>query len=423
MSTTARVFVLCVTLAVASFLIYTSANADSIIYQQPDQSASLTTTGSKWVLPNGLEGFLTRIMFRGGASSVPSTGELQMTCMTTPNNLTQDICAADEFATTTISGISLAVGNNEIELDMSGYNIELLPARYYYFNFNTTSGGTPRLYGSTTTDQCVVGCDVNQGSPYMYVWASETQPSQIATTSRVTSQTMPTNGATAPSTAVTFQFSWFNSGYELYSVAQVEVSDVTNGYQYTPQQSNAALTGYGTTTQTYTLATNHLHLWRGCLLNPNTNQKTCSGYYSLNVVGPSASSSIPILPDIDDTNASSTIQSSLWGFLNVPQLLQTKLPFAYFFQVADLLNELQATTTEAVSPVVFDYSSLNISTTTKNALPARWEAFSTTTVTQYIPAPVLSAWRILMSSVIWFGFAMYVYHAIGRLFTGNTNTV
>lgn len=279
------------------------------------------------------------------------------------------------------------------------------------------------MYGSTTTDQCVVGCDVNQGSPYMYVWASETQPSQIATTSRVTSQTMPTNGATAPSTAVTFQFSWFNSGYELYSVAQVEVSDVTNGYQYTPQQSNAALTGYGTTTQTYTLAANHLHLWRGCLLNPNTNQKTCSGYYSLNVVGPSASSSIPILPDIDDTNASSTIQSSLWGFLNVPQLLQTKLPFAYFFQVADLLNELQATTTEAVSPVVFDYSSLNISTTTKNALPARWEAFSTTTVTQYIPAPVLSAWRILMSSVIWFGFAMYVYHAIGRLFTGNTNTV
>jgi len=288
--------------------------------------------------------------------------------------------------------------------------------------FPKTGSAARMLYGASSPDQCDTNC-VEGTAPYLYVYGAETEPSQPDTTSRILSLIQPTNGATAPSTAVTFQFSWFNSGLELYTKAQTEISDVTSGFQYAPQQSSAAVSGYGTTTQIYTLTANHLHLWRACLFNPDSGQKTCSAYRSLNVVGPSASSSVPIFPDVNGDNATSSIEGSFWSFLNVYTLLQSKLPFAYFFQVADLMNELQSTTTATIEPVIFDYAGLDISSTTKNSLPDQWEAFSTTSVTEYIPPSVLSAWRLLMSSVLWFGFAMFAYHRITGLFTGNTHAV
>jgi len=278
-------------------------------------------------------------------------------------------------------------------------------------------------YGVSSPQNCALiagsfrACD---GSPHLIVNGTETAPEGQNTMSRILQQVTPANGATAPTTEVTFQFSWFNSGLELYSVAQTEISDATSGFQYVPLQSNAAVSGNGTTTQTYELEANHLHLWRGCLLNPDTNEKTCSGYFSLNVVGPSASSSFPLLPEVDENNATSTAQGGIFAFLNVPQLMQTRYPFSYFYAIGGLYRELQATSTDAVAAVVLDYENLAISTTTKSALPSSWEVFGTSTVTQYIPTPVLAAWRVLMSSVIWMGFAFFMYRRITGLFHQTT---
>jgi len=281
------------------------------------------------------------------------------------------------------------------------------------------------VFGNTTADRNCSGQCVFSGTstPYLYIWGQETQPSQVASSSRVISQITPTNGSTAPSTEVQFVFSWYNTGLEGYSVAQTEINDISSGFQYTPIQSNAALSGTGQTTQIYTLTANHLHTWRGCLLNPTTFQKTCSGYYSLNVVGPSASSSFPVLPEINETNATSSAQGGIFAFLNVPQLLQSKYPFSWFFDIADLYQQLQASSTEDVAAVALEYSLLDISSTTKNALPSSWEVFSTSTITQFIPESVLNAWRLLMTAVIWMSVVAYLYHAVSRLFSGNTEHV
>jgi len=299
------------------------------------------------------------------------------------------------------------------------------------FFLSKFNAGDPNAtyFGNNNTDRnCVAGgagtCTFpNEGTPYLYIWGQPEQPNQFASTSRIISQIAPLNGATTASTEVQFDFSWFNSGQELYTVAQAEISDVTGGIQLVPQQSNAALSGTGQTTQIYELQANHYHIWRGCLLNPTTAQKTCSPFHSFEVVGPSASSSFPVVPDINETNATSSAQGGMFAFLNVPQLMQSKYPFSWFFDIADLYQELQASSTEDVATVTLDYSSLDISTTTKNALPSSWTVFGTTTITAFIPEPVLDAWRVLMSAVIWMAVVAYLYHAIARLFSGQQDHV
>jgi len=432
MKATVFAYISSVAIAVAFFICITTAHAEEIIYQQPLRTQNIASSSISvlYVLPSGLDGFLTEIQ-AWVRNSTALNGNATVGCY--QDALGTIACPASEPLGTgrqvTLSGSQVPLvttaGGASLVLDFEAATtsaaLELQSNRYYRINISNGGTGVIEVYGITSPNQCTQNCT---GSPYTYVFGVETQPPQFDTSSRILRQVTPTNGATAPTTQVTFQFSWYNSGFELYSVAQTEISDVTSGFQYVPQQSNAAISGFGTTTQIYTLQPNHLHLWRGCLLNPTTQQKVCSGYFSLNVVGASASSSIPVIPDVNDANASSTIQSSIWAFLSVPSLLQSKLPFAYFFQVADLLNELQSTSTAAVDPVVFDYADIpGLSTTSKNALPASWTAFSTSTVTQYIPPLVLATWRILMSSVLWFGFAMYMYYAIGKLFSGTTNAV
>jgi len=416
-------------LVTASLGAFSFAEAQTIIYQQPDSSTVINSGFSTvFAIGTGFDAILSSIsVYAGNSTNV--NGNATLSCYTDAAYSIQCPSSEPLGAGRTItldSGTYFTIGTSAgiIELPFGNATttsaLVLSPSRYYRLAFSNGGSGTLSLYGTTTPNTCLSNCT---GSPFMYVYAVDTSPSSLDTSSRVISLITPNNGTTAPTTEVTFQWSWFNSGLELYTVSQAEISDATAGYQYTPLESNAAVSGYGTTTQVYTLAANHLHLWRACLVNPSTGQRICSGYRSLNIVGASASSSYPIPPDIDSTNATSTGFGSFFSFLNAYQLMQQKLPFSYFFEVAGLLRELTSTSTEAFEPVVFDYKSLDISTTSKSALPDEWIAFSTSTVTQYIPAGVLDVWRFLMQSVLWFGFAMYVYHTISRLFTGNTQAV
>jgi len=410
---------------VFSFLIFTTVHADEIKYQQPIKTTEVTTGGfsATWKLPLLTTNFfLTQTTVNMAVSANAPSATLTITCRTA-SNYTGTCAEMPNAIVSAPTNVTLASGiaDRTFSFATTSQLMTIRGDRYYLVTVSGNNGNNIGLYGTSTPLDCTSGC---VGSPYLYIYGTDSQPTnQFDTSSRITYRLTPANGTTTPSTTVSFIWGWFNSGLELYNVAQTEITDVTAGFQYVPQQSSAALSGFGTTTQTYSLTAGHLHLWRGCLVNTSTSQKVCSGYYSLNVVSPSASSSVPVLPDVNDGNASTTANSSIFAFLDVPQLLQEKFPFSWFFQIAGLLNTLQSTSTAAVSPVVFDYASLDISTTSKNALPATWEAFSTTTITQWIPPAVLSAWRLLMSAVLWFGFAMYVYHSARRQFGGSTNAV
>jgi len=417
MKVTPKAYVSIVALGVILFfLMYGYVKADTIIYQQPLHGTSMTTNNSViWKIGTGLSGYASMAQTRSGANMDNASSSLGVYCFTDSTYAVH--CDGDSGYEFAQFSVDADTGDNEMNWTFNA-DYELQPSYYYAVQYTVTNtgGANARIYGTTSPSNCYSGCNVSSGTPYLYLWSIEASPSQVGTTSRILSLIQPSNGATSPTSDVIFQFSWFNSGIEAYDIAQTEVSDLTQGVQITPQESVAALTGYGTTTHIYSLEPNHLHIWRACLVNSTTNQKTCSASRSLNVVGASASTSYPILPDVDSSNATSTASGGIFQFLNIPYLLQTRYPFSWFYDINQIVNDMQSTSTSAFEPVLFDYDSLEISTTTKHSLPPTWEAFSTTTIGQYIPPTVLSIWRLLMQSVLWFAFAAYVYHTLGKQF-------
>lgn len=433
-------------LVAAILLVAPFSFADEIVYQDPVATSSVLYkfgtfgTGAasfEYIYPTNEPVWITQLALWMQASTT-GTFRYGLECQMQGGGTQCPGWAPVSLFAPTMSGL---VGSTTIPTTGGGaltnlfFNLSASSTGYY--NSSTqklilwmTRGDTNYvIYGNNNSDQnCSAGgsgiCTfLGTGAPYLYIWGQTDEPSQLASSSRIISQITPANGATAANVSVQFVFSWYNTGLEGYDVAQTEINDLTQGFQYTPIQSNAALSGTGQTTQIYTLVANHLHTWRACLLNSVTAQKTCSGFYSLNVVGPSASSSIPVLPEVNETNATSTAQGGIFAFLNVPQLLQSKYPFSWFFDIADLYQQLQASSTEDVTAVELSYSSLDISSTTKNALPSSWVVFSTSTITQFIPTPVLDAWRLLMTAVIWMSVVAYLYRAISKLFSGNTEHV
>jgi len=304
---------------------------------------------------------------------------------------------------------------------VNGTNVQFLPNRFYFIQWQyvSGSGGTLRVAGTNTIDGHVSGSapTPDPSMPQYYLVAPQFEWN-IGTSTRIVQQISPYNGATTDSTNVSFSFTWFNNTSEstIYEKAQIEISDVTSATQYVPLQEDILSSGYGTTTISKTLIEGHMHIWRACLFDTDLGQKICGPYYSFNVVSPSAPQSLLPVPNIDGSNATSSLSQYLTQFINIPYLLSTKYPFSYFYDIGALLIELQSTTTQAWPEARFDYDTLNISTTSKNALPDSFVLFSSTTVTEYIPENVLSTWRALMAGVLWFGFAFMVFRRTSHAF-------
>jgi len=302
-------------------------------------------------------------------------------------------------------------------------SVQLLPECYYWVGFLRLSGGGLLLHGITDPTGYPNGVLAGGGAMKAAYFVVEGVSNDFQTTSRILEQVSPSNGATSPGAAVDFEYTWRNTGFEGYDTSQLEINDITSGFQYTPSMEPLLVTGNGDTTFSRLLEENHLHTWRACLVNSELGTRTCSGYFSLNVVGASASSSFPVIPSVDGDNATTSAQGGIFAFLNVPQLLQSKYPFSWFFDIAELYQQLQASSTEDVATVSLDYSTLDISTTTKNVLPSTWTVFGTSTITAFIPEPVLDAWRLLMTAVIWMSVVAYLYRSISKLFGGHNELV
>jgi len=308
---------------------------------------------------------------------------------------------------------------------VEGQTVPILPTRYYFFSLISGGGtGNVALIGTSTPNQCAIGCaDVGSGTlspinPYLVLVGNDYLSSVSATSSRILQQVLPQNGTTTSSTSVLFQYSWYNNPADGdFDKVQVEITDATIAYQYMPLQSDILLSGYATTTQTYLgLNAGHLHIWRACMYNTETTEKRCGPFYSFNVISASAPQTLIPVPDVNEGNATSSLSQALSDFINVPNLLATRYPFSLFYNVANLLVSLQASSTQDVSDVVLDYGSLDIATATKNILPAQFTVFGTSTISHFVPQPVIDAWRLLMASVLWMSFAALVFFTVKRGF-------
>jgi len=395
-----------------------------IIYQQPDAVVDSSVAGAAalWVPiatstnPGGmgLSGTIQSVHLWAAASPQTDTvPRLLINCFT--NQALTVACSSAEWPSGFFARVE-ELTSTPRDVVVTGFPVAtFLPERFYRFQFDTDSDNRP-LYGTTTPQLCISGCS---GVPYMIIEATDT--GTTSTETRVKSLVEPQNGTTTYSTSVTFTATWFNNPVDGdFDKFQFEISDVTGGIQYAPVQVDVLVSGNATSTILKNLQSGHYHLWRACFFNTTLFSKRCSAFQSFNVVTASASSSFPVIPDIDETNATSSAQGGIFNFLNIPQLMQTRYPFSYFYAIGALYEELQATSTESIAAVVLDFENLAISTTSKNALPSSWEVFGTSTVTQYIPEAVQTAWRFLMTATVWMGFAYFLYRRITSLFHQTT---
>jgi len=111
----------------------------------------------------------------------------------------------------------------------------------------------------------------------------------------------------------------------------------------------------------------------------------------------------------DSTFGTSTLldTTNFLSFLNVPNLLKTKVPFAYIYQFASALTDTISSSTPTDIPsgrfsVVLPqgHSSTTISV----------DMFSTTTVTYFLTPPLISGLRGLMVAITFFSLGLFLFH-------------
>lgn len=216
----------------------------------------------------------------------------------------------------------------------------------------------------------------------------------------------PPNGSTSSSTTIPFSATYFFNDVTSFVLDKVafEISDMTS--QTSPIRfgsSNINISGISTESATTTLVSGHLYLWRPVMYSSGgTSTEVYGDFYSLNVLYQSASST----PFVGATLGTSTLPdaTNLLSFLNVPNLLVTKVPFAYLFQIAQGIQAgVSGSTTSAIPSGAFVWHGVNGSTTTI-------DMFSTSTIGYYLSPTLIGLWRafLLVVLTVEFGYALYL---------------
>lgn len=104
-------------------------------------------------------------------------------------------------------------------------------------------------------------------------------------------------------------------------------------------------------------------------------------------------------------------------------LVQTKIPFSYFYDVKSEIDSLSATSTDNVPTYSVDLASAAVSGSTTpigNFLPHNLSILSSTTINTYLPNGVHTALFTLASAAIWFSAGYYIYHRSRKVFAPTT---
>jgi len=191
--------------------------------------------------------------------------------------------------------------------------------------------------------------------------------------------------------------------FNLYATA----GSATNTY------SAKGKAGSGTPTQTGTGT-----FWCDLLVgNATFHSNTCSGAsaeapnFTINgtenfgAVAPSttpsfAQSVIDQLAGISDSNATTTLTSAAGGWTNIPSYFARKVPWGYLFDIAEIYDSA-ATSTSEFTAITITYASSSVSERTRPYLPSPFTIFSTSTVTTYLPRPILDTFNTLLAAAGW----------------------
>jgi len=111
----------------------------------------------------------------------------------------------------------------------------------------------------------------------------------------------------------------------------------------------------------------------------------------------------------DATVGTSTLldTTNFLSFLNVPQLLKTKVPFSYIFQIGDAIDAgLSSSTALEIPSGTFE---VELPLGTHGTTTLEVDMFSTTTITYFLNDTAISSLRGLMAAITYIGMGMFIF--------------
>jgi len=404
-----------------------------------------------YITVSGSYGFPTGFKLNAGVSGSPTNlrikldpfvtryqNAVQIQCYNTAAYSYADQCGVNSF--TNLTWTSDTAGF--VDIPLSG--VSLNPAKYYLVLISVFPDNPPVQYFGNASSSLTCYPDLNVTTPCSSPWQNFAPYYVLANTysnaDAIVSYLNPPTPAYSvqPSTAVGFRYTFFSSQAEYsWASAGAEIKDITAGTAtfapYVPILSE----GLSTYSATSTLVAGHLYFWRPFLVAPATSSSTDHFLYgdwgSFDVVSASASST----PYIPPATASSTVEyldsfcggfaasstilynvcyvggymfvpstASVQQFALIPYLLQDKFPFAYYYQVKNIISNGSATSTP-IGTLTLSFAS--------TSLPFSATLFSPDTVRYFIPDDVADIFKLLTSSTLWLAFGWYVWHRVRGL--------
>lgn len=221
---------------------------------------------------------------------------------------------------------------------------------------------------------------------------------------RITSVTSPLSNQATPSTNVQFAFQYYNADGTTYAYAGAEIVDITSQQTLTPVELAIISDGFATYATTTQLRYGNSYMWRPYLRNASSTVFIQGQWITPFGVVSSTGTTSPYIQSISSTTP------SFFDFVNVPELLRSRVPFSYLFSGIALLGTIDEIPASSNSALVMTFVPPSASTTPLGIALTNVEMFSTSTITELMGSNVLNSFSNLMAWVMWLSMFWFFFH-------------
>jgi len=213
----------------------------------------------------------------------------------------------------------------------------------------------------------------------------------------------PVTGYINPTNEVVFETEYYANSQNEFDRLIFEIRDLSVGQNLVPLVSNTITqNSWSTFTATTTLTTDHQYFWRPVMTNTTTGFQVEGKWNLLYIINNTNGQTF------DPSLVATTTPSAFSDFLNIGNLLSTKIPFAYVYQIGTLLLDLANSTTTAVAPIGQIPINLGHGTSTLTV-------FSTSTVTYFFSDSQISLLRGIMVLILYVGSGLLIWRMIHNI--------
>lgn len=411
------------TTLVGAFPVY----ADTTLYSQTISTAvASSSAGQNFIdirLGSGLTGIAHEVSVKFGISNY-----------TTASAVSMDLCSYTDAA---YSANQVCAGDVDIIASLTGpravaqYFVNtavpftLNPSRYYVINLYMDNFSLEKwiLTGSAAEVYSGGDCLYNGGGGITGIKDCffVLNGVQTSSDSSYTTNIQPTNASTTATTQVYTSFTYHAAAANNITSYSMLFTDLTSPQSFTIE--GAASTGDATISQVISLASGHTYNLvvyicnnsGSCYGGPVNTFSVVASNFSIGTTLPgilSGTSTInnlplPIITNINDNNASSSLQTAINTFSNVPGYFAERVPWGYLFEIRDIYTAASTSTSE-FGAITIDFANASgLSSSTKSWLPSSLTVISTTSIAYYFNGTALSGANTLLAAIGWIGMMGY----------------